>query len=264
MQAAALTLLAWAMTVAAPGDDVIAKFEEHTYQYTGGDYKDEKFAYRLLKPVTIEPGKKYPVVLYLHGAGERGSDNINQLKYLPDWLATPENRQKYPCFLIAPQCRNDKKWVEVDWSSKTSQDMPTKPGDMEQMTVGILDHVLKTYPCDPDRVYLTGLSMGGYGSWDLAARMPERFAAVVPVCGGGDAKQGAVLAKLPIWAWHGDQDGAVPVNRSREMIEAIKAAGGQPKYTELPGVGHDSWNQAYNGPENVLPWLFVQVRRTAK
>ncbi len=95
---------------------------------------------------------------------------------------------------------------------------------------------------------------------DWAARQPDRFAAVVPICGGGDEKQAPKLIKLPLWAWHGDADKAVPVERSRKMIAAIKAAGGSPKYNELPGVGHDSWTAAYNGPENILPWLFEQKK----
>ncbi len=102
--------------------------------------------------------------------------------------------------------------------------------------------------------------MGGYGSWDLAERMPERFAALAPVCGGGDETKADRLAALPIWAWHGDADTAVPVERSRRMVAAIERAGGKPKYTELPGVGHDSWTPAYHGPDNLLAWLFAQSK----
>jgi predicted peptidase len=232
-------------------------FEEHTI--TGGDYKDEVFKYRLLKPAKLEPGKKYPVVLFLHGAGERGDDNQNQLKYFPTWIASAENREKYPCYVIAPQCRGGKKWVEVDWSANASHDMPKEPGEQMQVALKILDAALKEYPIDERRQYLTGLSMGGYGSWDLAARHPERFAAVAPICGGGDEKAAERLKDVAIWAWHGDEDQAVPVKRSRGMIAAIEAAGGKPKYTELPGVGHDSWTPAYHGPDNLLPWLFEQV-----
>jgi predicted peptidase len=128
------------------------------------------------------------------------------------------------------------------------------------VALGVLERVLADYPTDPDRVYLTGLSMGGYGSWDLAERMPERFAAVAPVCGGGDTSRADRLVKLPIWAWHGDQDPAVPVARSREMIAAIEKAGGHPKYTELPGVAHNSWIQAYGNADGLIPWMFAQAR----
>jgi predicted peptidase len=139
--------------------------------------------------------------------------------------------------------------------------MTAEPGSQMKAALAALDDTIKKEQIDESRLYLTGLSMGGYGSWDLAARQPERFAAVVPICGGGDEKQAPKLAKLPIWVWHGDADQAVKVTRSRQMVEAIKAAGGSPKYTELPGVGHDSWTAAYNGPENCLSWLFEQKKK---
>jgi predicted peptidase len=250
-----LSLLAW--EIAAVPENTVAQFEEHTQKYTGGDYKDEVFQYRLLKPATIKSGEKYPIVLFLHGAGERGDDNKNQLQYLPELMAREDYRQKFPCFLIAPQCRNGKKWVEVDWSSLTTE-MPKEAGDQMKVVLQILDDVLKNYPVDKSRIYLTGLSMGGYGSWDLSMRYPERFAAVVPICGGGDESHADRLIKVPVWAVHGDQDKAVPVARSRNMIEAIKKAGGQPKYTEMPGVGHNSWTPAYTDPTGVVPWMFEQ------
>ena len=114
-------------------------------------------------------------------------------------------------------------------------------------------------PIDPGRIYLTGLSMGGYGAWELAARIPERFAAVAPICGGGDEAQAAKLVGLPIWCFHGADDKVVPVERSRSMVAAIKAAGGEPKFSELPGVGHDSWTPAYRDGA-LLGWLFQQRR----
>lgn len=249
-------LLITAAFMNAPTD----AYEEHTFAYTGGDYKDEAFKYRLLKPAKIEDGKKYPVVLFLHGAGERGDDNSKQLKYFPEWIASAERREKYPCFVIAPQCRERKMWAAARWGARESMPMPKEPSDQMKVALGILDHVIKTYPVDESRQYLTGLSMGGYGSWELAMRMPDRFAAVAPICGGGDEKQADKLVKIPIWAWHGDADEAVPVERSRRMIEAIKKAGGSPKYTELAGVGHDSWTKAYKDEEGVVPWLFEQKK----
>jgi predicted peptidase len=114
---------------------------------------------------------------------------------------------------------------------------------------------------DEKRIYLTGLSMGGYGAWELAMRQPTRFAALAPICGGGDESQAAILKDIPVWAWHGDADPAVPVERSRRMIEAIKTAGGKPRYSELPGVGHDSWTPAYTRADGVVPWLFEQVKK---
>jgi predicted peptidase len=254
----ALTVLI-AMHVSAVAPET--EFQEKQITFTGGEYKDEVFKYRLLEPLKIEAGKKYPLVLFLHGAGERGNDNVTQLLYLPTQMCQPEWREKYPCYLLAPQCRSDKKWVNVPWVGKASQPQPEVS---EQMlaAVQMLEKTLKEHPIDVTRIYLTGLSMGGYGSWDLAMRMPERFAAVAPICGGGDNDQAAKLVGMPIWVWHGDADNAVPVERSRTMIEAIKKAGGNPKYTELKGVGHNCWTPAYGNPDGVVPWMFEQRKKS--
>ena len=223
------------------------------------DGKPVEFRYRLMRPATVAANTRYPLVLFLHGAGERGSDNEKQLTYLPTWLAEEATRRDYPCFVLAPQCRDEHRWVEIDWSDKKS--LPQKPEMTVDMTAALaaLDAVMQAEPVDPGRVYLTGISMGGYGSWDLAARMPARFAAVIPICGGGDEATAPKLKGLPVWCFHGDADKAVPVERSRTMVEAVKAAGGTVKYTEYEGVGHDSWTPAYRDPAT-LDWLFRQHR----
>lgn len=222
-----------------------------------------EFRYRLLLPEpAVGNGRtdgRYPLVLYLHGAGERGNDNAKQLKYLPTWLAEPSRRQKYPCFVLAPQCRMDERWVDVSWADAKSTPQPATPTIDLRAATAALEDVLAREAVDPDRIYLTGLSMGGYGVWDLAARIPERFAAILPVCGGGDERVAARIATLPIWCFHGDADTAVPVERSRAMTAAVRAAGGRPIYSELAGVGHDSWTPAYHDAF-VLDWLFSQRR----
>ena len=235
-------------------------FVEKEITFTGGKYKDEKFRYMVLEPEMMEAGKKYPVILFLHGAGERGNDPQKALAHFPTIMATPEYRKKFPCILIVPQCRAGKSWVEVKWSDKNSSHFPAEPSPMMSMAMQCLDKTLKEYPVDKRRIYLTGLSMGGYGSWDLSMRRPELFAAVVPICGGGDEKEVKRIVHLPIWAFHGSEDGAVPVERSRQMIDALKKAGGSPKYTEYKGVGHDSWTPAYTDPEGVMPWMFEQAK----
>jgi predicted peptidase len=257
------TLLAMLMTlqVDAAKDAPRPVIEGRAMKYTGGEYNDEEFKYSLIRPLNPEPGKKYPLVVFLHGAGERGDDDKAQLKFLPEWMAKPENWEKYPCYLLAPQCRRGKKWVEVDWGDKLSVQSPRDPGDQMKVAMKMLDSTIKMNPIDTNRIYLTGLSMGGYGSWDWAMREPDRFAAVVPICGGGDESKADKLVNVPIWAYHGDADDAVPVERSRRMIEAIKKAGGNPKYTELPGVGHNSWTPAYTDPNGPVPWMFSQRKK---
>jgi len=223
------------------------------------DGEPQPFRYRLLRPARPEPGRTYPVVLFLHGSGERGSDNAAQLKFLPTWLAEPALQARHPCLVIAPQCRTDHKWVETPWQDPRGAPQPAEPSVDLAAAVAALDAVLAAEPADPDRVLLTGLSMGGYGTWDLASRSPERFAAALPICGGGDAATAPRLVTLPIWAFHGADDRVVPPERSRAMVEAIRTAGGAPKYTEFPRVGHDSWTPAYREPA-VLDWFFAQRR----
>ena len=239
------------------GTPVEDLYQPHSYLDAGSG---ETYQYRLLKPAKIESGKSYPLIVFLHGAGERGTDNRAQLRHFPDKLVTDEMREKYPAYVLVPQCRASSRWVEVDWSAKKSTPIADQPGKQMNIAMGILDEVLAEHQIDRRRVYLTGLSMGGYGAWELAMRRPKLFAAVAPVCGGGDETAAKRIAHLPIYAYHGDADGAVPVERTRNMIEALKAAGGEPKYKELPGVGHHSWVAAYSDSDGVIPWMFQQER----
>ena len=251
---------ATAEATAATTADLTTLYDERSVSMSEGAALLE-FHYRLLRPETSADdgrnGHRYPLVLFLHGAGERGNDNTKQLKYLPTWLADPALRQRHPCFVLAPQCRMDERWVDVSWADAKSTPQPATPTVDLAAATKALEETLVQEAVDPTRIYLTGLSMGGYGTWDLAARMPDRFAAILPVCGGGDDRVAARIAALPIWCFHGDADTAVPVDRSRTMIAALKAAGGRPIYSELPGVGHDSWTPAYRDGF-VLDWLFSQ------
>lgn len=153
----------------------------------------------------------------------------------------------------------DYRWANMDWSAKKGG-MGKEPSTPMRLTLEVLGKLQKEFSIDDKRLYLTGLSMGGYGTWDLLARYPKMFAAAVPVCGGGDESMAAVMKDVPIWCFHGGADPVVPTQRSRDMIKAIKDAGGNPKYTEYPGVGHNSWDKAYS--ETELPgWLFAQVKK---
>jgi len=234
-------------------------FVEKQVVYSGGSYEDEVFRYRLRSPSKIEKGEKYPLIFFLHGAGERGDDNRKQMQHFPELWRKPAFAAKFDAFVLAPQCRRGEKWVEIPWSTKVSAPLPRAPSDQMAAALLALEKTLKENPIDETRLYLTGLSMGGYGSWYLAARYPKRFAAVAPICGGGPEAQAANLVGVPLWAWHGSADRAVPVERSRNMIAAIKKAGGKPKYSELAGVAHASWVRAYQ-PDGLLPWMLRQRR----
>jgi predicted peptidase len=212
--------------------------------------------YRLLKPVDYDPKKSYPLVLFLHGAGERGSDNEKQLVH--GVSAFVKQRKNYPCFLAAPQCPKNIRWVEVDWSADSHR-QPAKMSAPMKLAFELIATLVKEFAIDPKRIYITGLSMGGFGAWDMLARRPDLFAAAVLVCGGADEATAAKIAKIPQWAFHGAKDEAVMPSRSRNMIDALKKAGGKPKYTEYPRVGHDAWNPAYKDRE-MFRWLFAQKK----
>jgi predicted peptidase len=210
-------------------------------------------AYRFLPNPTNEP---QPLVIFMHGAGERGADNTAQLRHMVGIFADPENRERFPCQVIAPQCPVGKRWVECDWN-RLEHDMPTTTSEPMALLLQLLDTMLEDPMVDRKRIYVMGLSMGGYGTWDLISRQPERVAAAVPVCGGGDTQQASRLAGIPIWAFHGADDSVVPVVRSRNMVAAVRAADGNVRYTEYAGTGHGSWTPASREPE-LLPWLFSQ------
>ncbi len=215
--------------------------------------------YRWIAPESVVEGERYPLILFLHGAGERGSDNEIQLKHFPVTMMTPERRAKFPCFILAPQCPEDERWTADNWGSKSAE--PLAYGMTEPMATAVaaLTDFVAKHPVDMDRIYLTGLSMGGYGTFDLAARRPDWFAAVAPVCGGGHVETADRFVGVPLSIWHGDKDDAVPVERSRGMVEELGELGIEADYHELPGVGHDAWTQAY-GKEGCLEWMFAQRR----
>lgn len=222
--------------------------------------KGEKLNYRLMQPAGYDAKAetKYPLVLFLHGAGERGGDNAKQLVHGAKDFASEANRVKYPCFVVFPQCPDDKKWVEVDWTLD-SHKQPAEESISLKLTREAIASLQKEFRVDDKRLYVTGLSMGGYGTWDMIARTSDVFAAAAPVCGGADEATAGRVTKLPIWAFHGDKDTAVKPERSRRMIAAIEKAGGKPRYTEYPGVGHNSWAQTYADPK-FMEWLFAQKR----
>jgi predicted peptidase len=243
--------VALAMTFDALSADHLDRFEARTFRDEG-----LTLPYRLLKPADYDRSKKYPLVVFLHGAGERGDDNAKQLKHGMGDFAADAAMKKHPAFVMAPQCPSGQKWVDVDWSAP-SHTLPEKPSPALAATLNAIAALQNEFAIDPQRIYITGLSMGGYGVWDALARRPELFAAAIPICGGGDPAMAKQIMSVPLWAFHGAEDKSVPVHRSREMIEAIKATGGHPKYTEYPGVGHDSWTQTYSNPE-LHTWLFAQ------
>lgn len=201
---------------------------------------DVTLNYLLYLPENYDEQERWPLLLFLHGAGERGDDLELVKTHGPPRLIA-EGRQ-FPFIVVSPQCPADTWWEPIE-------------------LLALIDAVSKQYHVDADRVYCTGLSMGGFGTWRLAAHAPERLAAIAPICGGGEthwAKR-AAFVELPAWAFHGALDKAVPVERSEAMVAALKKAGGEPKLTIYPDTPHDSWTETYNNPE-LYEWLLSHQR----
>jgi predicted peptidase len=224
------------------------------------DAQGQVLPYRLIKPENYDPNQKYPLVLFFHGAGERGDDNQAQLKNAVDVFASEEIRRKYPAFVVVPQCPSGQRWVEMDWGADSGV-QPAEPSPAMRMSRELIAELQKEFSIDPRRIYATGISMGGYGVWDALTRYPGLFAAGAAVCGGGDESKAGAIGATPVWAFHAEDDPVVKVSRSRNMVKALQDAGGTVRYTEYPAdkkLGHVSWNEAFNDP-GLLPWLFDQT-----
>lgn len=187
------------------------------------------------------PNKRWPLVLFLHGAGERGDSLELVKKHGPPKLI--EAGQTFPFIVVSPQCPTGRWWNTEELNHLLSQ-------------------IERDYRVDPERIYVTGLSMGGYGTWELALSAPHRFAALAPICGGGSPGRARWIAHLPIWVFHGAKDTTVPVRRSKEMVQALERAGGSPRLTIYPTAKHDSWTETYANPE-LYEWLLSHQLRAS-
>jgi poly(3-hydroxybutyrate) depolymerase len=266
-------------------EEILLKFQKryHTFEST-------RLPYHVFIPDSYTPALKYPMVLGLHGAGERGDNNEAVLKNeMATVWALDSNQARWPCVIVVPQCPVNNSWADITWSASYSVD--AQPISNELLTVNdILDSLEREFSIDTNRVYITGLSMGGLGTWDMIVRYPNRFAAAVPMCGVGDTTKVNVISHVPIWNSHGAKDATVPVAYSRVMIAALEKSGrnvvythcrnGNPTgmteseladsiaagvtllYSEYENVGHSVWNSAYTNPL-LLPWVFSQYKTQA-
>jgi len=205
--------------------------------------------------------KPLPLVLCFHGAAGRGNDNAARGILAYEVLSSPEVQKAHPAYLLAPQCPKTDKWVNVTWSAGGFALQTTPMTKSLKNALDLARQIVATHPIDPDRVYITGQSMGGYATWYSLLSQPDFFAAGVPVCGGGDPTAAGRIRTIPIWAFHGSDDNVVPPKGSRDMVDRLKALGAPVKYTEFPGVGHMSMNNAWADP-GLVPWLYEQKRST--
>jgi predicted peptidase len=198
--------------------------------------------YLLYLPETYdEQEKQWPLMVFLHGAGERG-DDLNKVKVHGPAKLVDQGRD-FPFIIASPQCPANQWW----------------PNKIEHV-MALIDEITDTYQVDEDRIYLTGLSMGGYGTWTIASTYPDRFAAIAPICGGGQPYLAGNLKTVPVWAFHGAKDPVVPLKLSQQMVDAVKWAGGNATLTVYPEADHDSWTETYNN-EELYKWLLSHSKR---
>lgn len=221
--------------------------DKMTGQFAKGVSK-QGLNYQIWGNPKLEGTQRYPLVIWLHGSGQSGSDNESQLGGAPKVWTTEANQAEHPCFLIAPQCPS----ADIGWKNEVADKLLALIADLSE-------HL----PIDENRIYLTGSSMGGFGTFGIATKYPQVFAACVPLCGGGDVKNADILKNIPFWVFHGDKDDMVPVERSRAIVAAVKSAGGElMKYTELEGAGHGITGIVYPR-EDLHEWLFTQRKKAA-
>ena len=216
---------------------------------TDGDRKQPAMLY---VPRNYDPEKAWPLVVFLHGAGERGDDGWRQtaVGIGPAIQKAPE---RFPCLVVMPQCPSDSIWVAASTGRLSGQ--KSAEGHIDDA----IRQAVERYNVDPNRISLTGLSLGGYGTFIYGGKNADRFSAFMPICGGGNPEDAQALAKTPMWVFHGADDSVVPVAQSERMVEAIKAAGGNVRFTVYPGTNHNSWDKAY-AEKGSIEWLIGQRR----
>ena len=250
-----LSVLLFSLEFVAAQDE----YERSVFVSSSGD----SLNYRLLEPEVMQAGEKYPLVLFLHGAGERGNDNEKQLTHGGQMFLNPVNREKYPAFVLFPQCPESGYWA---YENRPQAFIPTQmpvgkemPSEF-QAVKELLDMYLANPQVDKSRIYILGLSMGAMGTYDMVSRFPDIFAAAVPICGTVNPTRLSAARNVAFRIFHGDADDVVPVAGSRQAYEALKVAGASVEYIEFPGCNHGSWNPAFNYPD-FMKWLFTQKKK---
>lgn len=221
--------------------------------------------YQVITP-SIKKNHQYPLVVVLHGAGERGNDNEAQMTHGSQLFTDPNNQKDFPAYVIFPQCREDSYWSSVDVDRSKMPITLTFDYVNKEITSDLkavrelIDQMINEFPIDQNRIYITGLSMGGMGTFEMVHRYPNLFAAAMPICGGGDTTRYTSDAKnTPFWIFHGEDDVVVKVDESRKMKSALEERGYKVKYTEYPGVNHNSWDNAFAEAE-FLSWMFSKKK----
>ncbi len=217
--------------------------------------------YRIFIPGGFEKDQTFPLVLCFHGAKGRGIDNMTRGSLSYTVLTTAAMQEKHPAFIVAPQCPNGKRWVNHDWKDGAYDSKKVTVSDEMTLALSIVDALVKEFPIDTNRIYVTGRSMGGFATWDAIARRPYFFAAAVPIAGGGDPRCAEFWCGLSIWAVASAGDQTCPVSGTREVVDALKKVGAQVQYTEDPKKSHGQICQAWTDISGLGDWLFEQQKK---
>jgi predicted peptidase len=240
-------------------EELLALFEASVFQSQEFKYP---LPYRLFVPADYDEINKVPLVLYLHSSGGRGDNNKAQVEFGASRLVAPSTQAIESCFVLAPQCRVDRQWVNTKFRNtpfKNYNQDKIPESDSMKMVIEVLDMIIGKYNIDPARIYVCGSSMGASGTWDIITRHPDHFAAAYTCSGVSDPQKAHMLAKLPVWAFHGEKDQVSDVNNTRNMVREVKRYNPDCRYTEYPGAGHGISRMVYEEQE-LFPWLFSQVR----
>ena len=234
--------------------NVNKSFKQKTFTANDGT----TLPYRIFIPKDYDESISYPVTLFLHGAGERGNDNTSHLKNVVQKLFNDKSSPFYQCIVVCPQCPANNQWVDTPWANGNYRTSKIPVSNELTAALELLDSLLETYSINPDRQYVMGISMGGFGTWDLIMRNPDRFAAAIPICGGADPLVAQKLINMPIWTFHDSTDPTVPVNGTRDMVSALEEKGAKyVTYTETAKYGHLVWDSVVD-TDGLFEWLFAQ------
>ena len=237
----------------------LSVYEKQTFFNRKGE-----MPYRIMMPKFYNPEIKYPLLIFLHGSGERGNDNEAQLTHGASLFASDSIRDKFPAVVVFPQCPTEGYWVNSDYQVTDEGVQITFPRSItarkeQSLLEGLIKELIKTHAIDEDRIYIGGLSMGAMGTFELVRRNPKLFAAAFAICGGANPAIAGKLDRLPWWIFHGEDDQVVPLLYSEQMVESMRRIDIDVQFTTYPGVGHDSWTPAFADPE-LLHWLFEQSK----
>ena len=253
-----ITLLFFALYLCNLNSQNIELYKKETFIF-----ENDTLNYRILKPLNYDPNKQYPVHLFLHGSGERGKDNSSQLTHGGSLFLKKENREKYNSWVIFPQCSKNDRWPSIssDLWDQVFENKIKKPNKSLGLVIRLMDEFIEEKDVDNQRIYLSGLSMGGMGAFEILYRRPDMFAAATPICSNGITQLAKLFAnKVPVWIFHGSNDKVVSPKNSLEMARAIIESGGSPKMTLYADVDHNSWDNAF-AEKDFLKWIHSKTKK---